>query len=94
MKEKISIEFTDSGKTAYIELDDSQSPKTVKAILDNLGIELPMLVKTNFIDCYEDSRLGWDFDTEPLNTKSQIDKTQACNAKVLGTNSIIVPSGK
>ena len=38
MKEKISIEFTDSGKTAYIELDDSQSPKTVKAILDNLPI--------------------------------------------------------
>jgi len=40
MKEKISIEFTDSGKTAYIELDDSQSPKTVKAILDNLPIEV------------------------------------------------------
>ncbi len=40
MKEKISIEFTDSGKTAYIELDDSQSPKTVKAILDNLPIKV------------------------------------------------------
>jgi uncharacterized protein len=40
MKEKISIKFTDSGKTAYIELDDSQSPKTVKAILDNLPIEV------------------------------------------------------
>ena len=40
MKEKISIEFTDSDKTAYIELDDSQSPKTVKAILDNLPIEV------------------------------------------------------
>lgn len=39
-KEKISIKFTDSGKTAYIELDDSQSPKTVKAILDNLPIEV------------------------------------------------------
>ena len=45
-----------------------------------MGIELPMLVKTNFIDCYKDSRLGWDFDTEPLNTKSQIDKTQACKS--------------
>jgi hypothetical protein len=40
MKEKISIKFTDSRKTAYIELDDSQSPKTVKAILDNLPIEV------------------------------------------------------
>ena len=40
MKERISIEFTDSGKTAYIELDDSQSPKTVKAILDNLPIKV------------------------------------------------------
>ena len=39
MKEKISIEFTDFGKTAYIELDDSQSPETVKAILDNLPIK-------------------------------------------------------
>jgi uncharacterized protein len=40
MKKKISIKFTDSGKTTYIELDDSQSPKTVKAILDNLPIEV------------------------------------------------------
>jgi hypothetical protein len=40
MREKISIEFTDSGKTTYIELDDSQSPKTVKAILDNLPIKV------------------------------------------------------
>ena len=39
MKEKISIKFTDSDKTAYIELDDSQSPKTVKAIFDNLPME-------------------------------------------------------
>ena len=40
MKEKISIIFTESDKTAYIELDNSQSPKTVKAILDNLPIEV------------------------------------------------------
>jgi hypothetical protein len=42
MKEKIceTIEFTYTGKTDYIELDDSQVPKTVKAILDNLIIEL------------------------------------------------------
>jgi hypothetical protein len=40
MKERISIKFTDSDKTAYIELDDSQSPKTVKAILDNLPIKV------------------------------------------------------
>ena len=40
MKKKISVKFIDSGKTAYIELDDSQSPKTVKEILDNLPIEV------------------------------------------------------
>jgi len=40
MKEKISIKFTESDKTAYIELDDSQSPKTVKAILGKLPIEV------------------------------------------------------
>jgi hypothetical protein len=40
MKEKISIKFTESDKIAYIKLDDSQSPKTVKAILDNLPIEV------------------------------------------------------
>jgi uncharacterized protein len=40
MKEKISIKFTESDKTACIELDNSQSPKTVKAILDNLPIEV------------------------------------------------------
>jgi hypothetical protein len=40
MKEKISIKFTESNKTAYIELDDSRSPKTVKAILDRLPIEV------------------------------------------------------
>jgi hypothetical protein len=40
VKKKLSIKFTDSGKAAHIELDDSQSPKTVKAILDNLPIEV------------------------------------------------------
>ena len=40
MKDKISINFADSDKTVNIELDDSQSPKTVKAILDNLPIEV------------------------------------------------------
>ena len=40
VKKKLSIKFTDSGKAAIIELDDSQSPKTVKAILDNLPIEV------------------------------------------------------
>jgi hypothetical protein len=39
-KKKISIKFPDSGKIVYIELDDSQSPKTVEAILDNLPIEV------------------------------------------------------
>ena len=40
VKKKLSIKFTDSGKAAHIELDDSQSPKTVKAILDNLPLEV------------------------------------------------------
>ena len=40
MNKRISITFTDSGKIVFIELDDSQSPKTVKAILDNLPIEV------------------------------------------------------
>jgi uncharacterized protein len=40
VKKKISIKFTDSSKIVFIELDDSQSPKTVKAILDNLPIEI------------------------------------------------------
>jgi hypothetical protein len=40
MKVKISIKFTNSGKIVYIELDDSRSPKTVKAVLDNLPIEV------------------------------------------------------
>ena len=40
MKKRISVTFTDSSKIVFIELDDSQSPKTVKAILDNLPIEV------------------------------------------------------
>ena len=40
MKKRISVTFTDAGKIVFIELDDSQSPKTVKAILDNLPIEV------------------------------------------------------
>jgi hypothetical protein len=40
MNKRISVTFTDSGKIVFIELDDSQSPKTVKAILDNLPIEV------------------------------------------------------
>lgn len=37
---RISLTFTDYGKIVFIELDDSQSPKTIKAILDNLPIEV------------------------------------------------------
>src|SRR5918998_2324979 len=40
MKKRISVTFTDSSKIVFIELDDSRSPKTVKAILDNLPIEV------------------------------------------------------
>src|ERR687892_1506258 len=40
MKKEILIEFVELKKSISIELDDSQSPKTVKAILDNLPIEV------------------------------------------------------
>src|ERR671911_2395264 len=40
MNKRISITFTDSGKIVFIELDNSQSPKTVNAILDNLPIKV------------------------------------------------------
>ena len=39
-KMKISVKFTNFDKTAYIELNDSQSPKTVKVILDTLPIKV------------------------------------------------------
>ncbi len=39
-KMKISVKFTNFDKTAYIELNDSQSPKTVKVILDTLPIQV------------------------------------------------------
>ena len=37
---KISVKFTNFDKTVYIELNDSQSPKTVKVILDTLPIQV------------------------------------------------------
>src|SRR5919112_3787446 len=40
MKKEISVEFTELNQTILIELNDSQSPKTVKAILDNLPIKV------------------------------------------------------
>ncbi len=43
IKMKISIKFTNFDKTDDIELNNSQSPKTVKAILD----ALPLQVKIN-----------------------------------------------
>jgi hypothetical protein len=52
----------------------SRIKKKVQSLME---LELPLLVKTNFIDCYDGSQLGGDLDTGPLNTKSQIDKTQA-----------------
>jgi uncharacterized protein len=40
MKKEIVVEFVESKKSISIELDNSQSPKTVKAILDNLPIKV------------------------------------------------------
>jgi hypothetical protein len=38
MKKEILVEFVEFKKSISIDLDNSQSPKTVKAILDNLPI--------------------------------------------------------
>jgi hypothetical protein len=43
MKKEISVECTELNQTILIELNDPKSPKTIKAILDNL----PMKVKIN-----------------------------------------------
>jgi uncharacterized protein len=38
--ELITVKFIEINETEYIQLDSSKSPKTVKAILDNLPIEV------------------------------------------------------
>jgi hypothetical protein len=40
MEKLIKIIFPELNETVSVELDDSQSPKTVKAILDNIPIEV------------------------------------------------------
>ena len=40
MKKNLTVLFTEFDETVSIQLDDSQSPKTVKAILDNLPVEV------------------------------------------------------
>jgi uncharacterized protein len=40
MKKEISVDFTELNQTIIIELNDSKSPKTIKAILDNLPIKV------------------------------------------------------
>jgi len=40
MEKHIQIVFPQSKETVLIKVDDSQSPNTVKAILDNLPIEV------------------------------------------------------
>jgi hypothetical protein len=40
MKKEIVVEFVESKRSISIELDNSQSSKTVKAILDNLRIKV------------------------------------------------------
>ena len=40
MKRTVSLEFSEMHETVAIELDDSQSPKTVRAIIDSLPIEV------------------------------------------------------
>src|SRR5919198_4452544 len=40
MKKVVSLEFSELDEIIAIELDDSQSPKTVRAIIDSLPIEV------------------------------------------------------
>ena len=40
MKKKIKVLFPDIDREISIELDDSRSPKTVQAILENLPIQV------------------------------------------------------
>jgi hypothetical protein len=40
MKKLIKVVFSEFNESVSIELDDSQSPKTVRAILENLPIEV------------------------------------------------------
>src|SRR5919201_4913854 len=40
MEKAIKIIFPEFNETAFVELDDSRSPKTVKAILENLPVEV------------------------------------------------------
>ena len=40
MKKNLTVLFTEFDETVSIQLDDSQSPKTVKAILENLPVEV------------------------------------------------------
>jgi len=42
-KTAVAIQFSESNKAIYIELNDSQSPRTVRPLLDIL----PIKVKTN-----------------------------------------------
>jgi Uncharacterized conserved protein len=65
MKKEISVEFTELNQTILIELNDSKSPKTIKAILDNL----PIKVKIN--------RWGDELYTDP----TEIDVKEEENAK-------------
>ncbi|HYT01350.1 MAG TPA: hypothetical protein VEL70_00490 [Candidatus Acidoferrum sp.] len=40
MKKLIKVVFSEFNESVSVELDDSRSPKTVKAILENLPIEV------------------------------------------------------
>jgi uncharacterized protein len=42
MKKAVTLEFSEFGQKVPIELDDSHSPKTVRAIIDKLPIRTPI----------------------------------------------------
>jgi hypothetical protein len=66
------------GKAKVSKLFEYQLKSRIKKKVQSLiELELPLLVKTNFIDCYDDSQRGRDLESGPLLTKSQDVKTQA-----------------
>jgi hypothetical protein len=66
------------GKAKVSKLFEYQLKSRIKKKVQSLmELELPLLVKTNFIDCYDDSQDGRDLEPGPLLTKSQDVKSHA-----------------
>jgi hypothetical protein len=66
------------GKAKVSKLFEYQLKSRIKKKVQSLmELELPLLVKTNFVNYYGDSQRGWDLEPGPLLTKSQDVKSHA-----------------